>query len=510
MESKMQSMLDSHSTPVAAVTSPFISSAIGGASALEKNSLVIMRQRLMQAEERVEQRAMYISDLEGRLEMVHEEYDHSVAYSRYLEDELFNARKKEVQMSHGKPAEHKRTAAPVIVGQGRAVTAAGNVRGMGGNKSQADMVQGVSMVGGEVAGKSLGAFLGATTYDEGVNPFNDVTKVYVNHGGEIGVDGKQDILPWAFNPLLSSSGADQSRRYESRHTVAVLRGELETQAYQIQCYLEDTVSVALFEKMRCRMGLQEWVQSFIKINDRNPLEADKVRSPKFTVLAEEYIQKQREVEKALEEFHEPAFIAEQKRIEYEDACEEIYHHTGHRPPYFESSFAVRPDLAWAVMENPLAVTEKFPEWWFPSLVSADMLKYMSTDAGEEGVHGSELMHPELGVVTGPDEESMKKFAEYEDQVQHLQSDVMQLLQEKEHYLTLIDHLQLQKSPSTKSTKGKKKKGSSIGGGSTDLTESMLNNGTPMSRMSSTSSIGSSSVNSKGKRKKKKKKKVKKI
>ena len=508
LETKMQSMLDSHSSPVAAVTSPFISSAIGGASALEENSLVIMRQRLLEAEERIEQRGMYIADVERRLEMVHDEYTHSVEYSRYLEGELFNARKKEVQMSHGKPADHKRTGVPVIVGQGRAVTAAGK-----GNKSQADLVQGVSLIGGEVAGKSLGAFLGATTYDENTNPFNDVTKVYLNHGGEIGLDGKQDIHPWSFNPLLSSTGADQSQRYESRHAVAVLRGELETQAYQLQCYLEDTVSVALFEKMRSRMGLQDWVQSFIKINDRNPLEADKVRSPKFTVLAEEYIQKQRELERALEEFHEPAYIAEQKRVEYEDACEEIYHHTGHRPPYFECSFTLRSDLAWAAMENPLAVTEKFPDWWFPSLVNTDLLKYVSNgDVGDEdGVHGSEITHPQLGVVTGPDEESLKKFAEYEGQVQHLQADVTQLLQEKEHYLTLIDHLQLQKSSSSKKV-GKKKKGSSVGEGSTDLTESMLSSGAhgPISRMSSTSSIGSSSVTSKGKKKKKKKKKVKKI
>ena len=89
--------------------------------------------------------------------------------------------------------------------------------------------------------------------------------------------------------------------YELRSEVAMLRSELETQAFQVQCFLEDTVSRALEKKMVARAAIQEWVSSFKKINDRNPLEADKIRSPRFTVLAEEYLAAQRKLEESLEE-----------------------------------------------------------------------------------------------------------------------------------------------------------------------------------------------------------------
>ena len=75
-----------------------------------------------------------------------------------------------------------------------------------------------------------------------------------------------------------------------------------------------------------------------------------------------------------------------------------------------------------------------------------MSKFMRSadEDGEDTKVGSELKHPGLGVVTGPDEESLKRFAEYEETIDHLKTDVIQLLQEKEHYLTLIDHLQVKK------------------------------------------------------------------
>jgi hypothetical protein len=349
----------------------------------------------------------------------------------------------------------------------------------------------------------------------------------------------------------------------------VLRGELESQAFQIQSFLEDTVSVELEAKMRTRMGLQEWNESFIKIHDRKPLEADKIRSPKFTVLAEEYLVQQRKLEKALEEFHEPSYIAEQKRVEYvsyytivlpsflvvcdasyrsiaaclpafsdttrhesnhhlppsiidrhnatayilpyryEEACEQILSLTGHRPPHFENGFGVRPDLAWAAMENPLAVTEKFPDWWFPSLMNDDLLKYVGAGGGSNGdlPLGSELAHPGLGVVVGPDEESEKRFSQYEETISHLQSDVTQLLHEKEHYLTLIDHLQLSAAggagPKEKSNKKLKKKAS--GSGSGIMAQAAAAGGGGLSRMSSTSSVGSTSTKGSSKKVKKKKK-----
>ena len=75
-----------------------------------------------------------------------------------------------------------------------------------------------------------------------------------------------------------------------------------------------------------------------------------------------------------------------------------------------------------------------------------MSKFMRPDVeddenDEEGESkvGSNLMHPGLGVVTGPDEESLKRFAAYEETIDHLKTDVVQLLQEKEHYL-LMEHL----------------------------------------------------------------------
>jgi hypothetical protein len=89
LELKMKRVLDGHVTAsgpaiVSSVSSPFHSSAIGGATELEANSLVIMRQRLQEAAEAAESKGMYISDLEVRLETLHEEFEHSVAYSRYV------------------------------------------------------------------------------------------------------------------------------------------------------------------------------------------------------------------------------------------------------------------------------------------------------------------------------------------------------------------------------------------------------------------------------------------
>ena len=133
------------------------------------------------------------------------------------------------------------------------------------------------------------------------------------------------------------------------------------------------------------------------------------------MLAEEYLAAQRKLEESLEEFYEPAYFAEQKRVAYEDACEEMAHLCGYRPRLYPFSFTIRPDLAWALPENPVAVTEKFPEWWFPVLHNEEgMSKFMRSadEDGEDTKVGSELKHPGLGVVTGPDEESLKRFAEY--------------------------------------------------------------------------------------------------
>jgi hypothetical protein len=206
----------------------------------------------------------------------------------------------------------------------------------------------------------------------------------------------------------------------------------------------------------------------------------------------------------LEEFHEPSYFAEQKRVAYEDACEEMAHLSGYRPSLYSFSFTIRPDLAWALPENPLAVTEKFPEWWFPVLKNEeDMNKFMKPDDEDsnEACVGSELRHPGLGVVTGPDEESLKRFSAYEETIDHLKTDVVQLLQEKEHYLTLIDHLQMSKGAGSSKKvkkKGKKKKvaGSDLDSASVLSTDSGI----------SVSTLGSVSVASlKGGTKKKKKK-----
>jgi hypothetical protein len=107
-------------------------------------------------------------------------------------------------------------------GNGRATTAAKGQGRNGNGGHDMGVVQGVSVVAGEIAGKSLGAFLGATVYDDDLNPYHHVTKVYLNHGGEIGIDGKQHITPWFFNPLLSSHGEDQHKRCVFCYTVYVI------------------------------------------------------------------------------------------------------------------------------------------------------------------------------------------------------------------------------------------------------------------------------------------------
>ena len=190
---------------------------------LEGASVQILCQRACEEREVAELKAMHVAELETRYEALHEEYAHSVTYCRFLEEELFNARKKELNHEATAHKTHASRTAVVLHGN-RAQTAAGG-RSTAAPLATKEFVPGVSVVGGEVAGKSLATFLGATTYDaEDMNPFQNVNEIYMNHGGEIHVDGKQDITPWYFNPLLSSHGEDQSRRYELRSEVAMLRG----------------------------------------------------------------------------------------------------------------------------------------------------------------------------------------------------------------------------------------------------------------------------------------------
>ena len=270
---------------------------------LEGASVQILFQRACEEREVAELKAMHVAELETRYEALHEEYAHSVTYCRFLEEELFNARKKELNHEATAHKTHASRTAVVLHGN-RAQTAAGG-RSTAAPLATKEFVPGVSVVGGEVAGKSLATFLGATTYDaEDMNPFQNVNEIYMNHGGEIHVDGKQDITPWYFNPLLSSHGEDQSRRYELRSEVHATRS---SRPRPSSCVLPRGHGVYCFEKKmivprHSGMGL-----SFKKINDRNPLE---VRSPRFTVLAEEYLAAQRKLEESLEEFYEPAYFAE--------------------------------------------------------------------------------------------------------------------------------------------------------------------------------------------------------
>ena len=75
--------------------------------------------------------------------------------------------------------------------------------------------------------------------------------------------------------------------------------------------------------------------AFIQIYDRKPGDADKLKSPKFAILADIYNAAQKKLINVMEALHEPAYFAEQKRIEYEEACREVENHTGWLPDSFE-------------------------------------------------------------------------------------------------------------------------------------------------------------------------------
>ena len=146
-----------------------------------------------------------------------EELNHATTYCRFLEEELFSARKKEKDKGKGK-----------VLDKSRLVLAR---NGYGGGHGGYDgVIAGVTSVGGSVAGKTLGAFLGVgrSKGKESENfdsEFEAITRVNLNFGSDFGIDGQQDILPWVFNPMLSMDGEEKSTRYAVRERCALLRGE---------------------------------------------------------------------------------------------------------------------------------------------------------------------------------------------------------------------------------------------------------------------------------------------
>ena len=83
---------------------------------LEGASVQILFQRACEEREQAELKAMHVAELETRYETLHEEYAHSVTYCRFLEEELFNARKKELNHEANAHKSHGNRTAVVLHG----------------------------------------------------------------------------------------------------------------------------------------------------------------------------------------------------------------------------------------------------------------------------------------------------------------------------------------------------------------------------------------------------------